>query len=323
MRRADKKQIFSITPIPLKSPESRLSRCLLNDKAVQADHAFILYANEDTAMQDSFDAYLEYVLLVEDTVRGLANGAPVEYRGLRVGTVMQVPWQFMSEQRNAARGYAIPVLIRFEPQRLDAESEMSLSEWQTRLQQMIAAGLRASLKSGNLPTGSLFVDLNFMLDAEPITTLDKFENMSVIPTTPTGLAQLEVKVSALLDKLNGLQIEPLLTGLEQNLQSSDLMLREVQAMVKDFRSVVQNPALQSVPETINQTLSDLQKTLDGFGPEAPAYQELTRSLQQLDKLLRDLQPAAKKIGEHPSSLIFDRSRGTDPTPTAPRAGESP
>lgn len=301
-----------------------------NDSAIEADHEFILFASEDAAMQGSYDEYLEYVLLVEGTVRGLANGAPVEYRGLRVGTVMQVPWQFTSEQRNAEQGYAIPVLIRLEPQRLDAENEMLLDQWQARLERMMQAGLRASLKSGNLLTGALFVDLNFMPDAEPITTLATFENMPVIPTTPTGLAQLEVKVSALLDKLNGLEIEPLLASLNQNLQSSDAMLKssdamlqEVRAMVVDFRDVMQNPALQSVPENINQTLSDLQKTLDGFGPEAPAYQELTRSLQQLDKLLRDLQPVAKKIGEQPSSLIFDRSRGTDPTPTAPRSGESP
>lgn len=296
---------------------------VVSDPIVKPDHEFVLYANEDAAKQGSYDLYLEYVLMIEDTVRGLVSGAPVEYRGIRIGTVMEVPWQFTSEERNAEQGYSIPVLIRLEPQRLDPEGEFSLNEWQQRLLGMMRSNLRASLKSGNLLTGSLFVDLNFIAEAEKITTLSQFEGKSIIPSTSIGLAQLESKVSNLLDKLNALEVEPLLAGLEQNMQTSNTMLKEVQSMVEDFRMIAQNPALRSLPENINQLVTELQKTLDGFGTDAPIYQELTRSLQQLDKLLRDMQPAAKKISEQPSSLIFDRSTGTDPMPTAPSSGDAP
>lgn len=294
-----------------------------NDPVVKAEHEFLLYADEEDARQGSYDQYLEYVLLVSDTVRGLVDGAPVEYRGLRIGTVMEVPWRFTSEERNEKQGFPIPVLIRLEPQRLDVENELTLEQWKTRLQRMIDNGLRASLKAGNLLTGSLFVDLNFLPDAKPVKQMERFETIAVIPTTPTGLAHLEVKVSSLLDKLNALEIQPLLTGLEQNMHSSDAMLKEVQALVEDFRNVTNNPALQTMPENLNQTLTELQQTLKGFNADSPAYNDLSQSLQRLEKLLRDIQPAAKTLSEQPSALIFDRNNGPDPQPKASQSGVSP
>src|SRR5690554_4642395 len=83
----------------------------------ETDSTFTLYGDEESARQGAFNHYLEYVLLVEDTVRGLSKGAPVEFRGIRLGTVVSVPWQFTSPERNSERGFAIPVLIRIEPQR--------------------------------------------------------------------------------------------------------------------------------------------------------------------------------------------------------------
>lgn len=293
-----------------------------NDRSVQDGHEFTLYANEEAALQGNFDLYLEYVLLIEDTVRGLKNGAPVEYRGIRVGTVMEVPWEFTSDQRNAEQGYAIPVLIRLEPQRLDPEGELSVEEWRERLLNMMQGGLRASLKSGNLLAGSLFVDLNFIDDAEPIESLSQFENVAVIPSTPSGLAQLEVKVFNLLDKFNALEVEPLIASLEQNLQTSDAMLEEVRTLVQDFRVLAKDPALKAAPANLNQVLIDIQETLTGYNNDSQAYQDLTRSLRRLDNILRDLQPAAKQISEQPSTLIFGRPETEDPQPTAPSSGES-
>ncbi|HET8700747.1 MAG TPA: MlaD family protein, partial [Nitrococcus sp.] len=60
--------------------------------AVTSGTVFKLYPDKASAREGSFDRFIEYVLLVKDTVRGLNPGAPVEYRGIRIGTVVSVPW---------------------------------------------------------------------------------------------------------------------------------------------------------------------------------------------------------------------------------------
>jgi len=284
----------------------------------QPDSIFTLYGDEESARQKAYTQYLEYVLLIEDTVRGLSKGAPVEFRGIRIGTVSNVPWKFTSPERNAQSGFAIPVLIRLEPQRLGGSEKVDIKEWADRFDRMLNAGLRASLKSGNLLTGSLFVDLNFQRDESVEFVARTFEGHQVLPTSSTGLAQIELKVSNLLDKLNQLEVEPILTGMDRNLESSETMLNEIRELTASIQTLVNASDTQQIPENINQTLTEIRATLQGLSPDSSAYKEMTGTLQRLEKLLRDLQPVARTLGEQPNALIFDRRNSDDPLPRAPK-----
>lgn len=51
-------------------------------KPVVSETTFELYTNEDAARQQIYDQFIEYVLLVDDTVRGLSKGAPRGVQGL-------------------------------------------------------------------------------------------------------------------------------------------------------------------------------------------------------------------------------------------------
>jgi paraquat-inducible protein B len=284
---------------------------------VRSEATFELFANEDAARQQTYDQYLEYVLLVDDTVRGLSKGAPVEFRGLRVGTVINVPWKFNSPERKKDFRYAIPVLIHLEPGRLADNGKADLEEWKSRIAQMLQRGLHATLKSGNLITGSVFVDLNMDQHAHKTYKRERFEGLPVMPTTATNLAQIEQKLSDLLDKLNGLKVEPVLSGLDKNLQQSEKTMQEIRALSQQVNQLLSQPDLQQMPANINQTMQELRTTLKGLSPESPAYQELTTTLQRLDKALRDIQPLARTLNEQPNAILFDRKPGNDPIPMAP------
>ncbi|HEY0906336.1 MAG TPA: intermembrane transport protein PqiB [Methylophilus sp.] len=289
-------------------------------KPVPSETTFELYANEEAARQQTYEQYLEYVLLVDDTVRGLSNGAPVEFRGLRVGTVMQVPWKFNSPARKKDFNYAIPVLIHLEPGRLADSGKADLNEWKTRLNSMLKHGLHATLKSGNLLTGSLFVDLNMDKHA-PKTRYKRetFEGLQVLPTSATSLAQIEEKLSDLLDKLNKLNVEPVLNGLDKNLQQSEQTLREIRALSQQVNEFVAQPEFQQMPANLNQTMQELRTTIKGLSPDSPAYQELSSTLQRLEKVLREVQPLVRTLNEQPNAILFDRKPGNDPLPLAPAA----
>jgi paraquat-inducible protein B len=286
---------------------------------VAPDDTFTLYADEDSARQGTFDRYLEYVLLVDDTVRGLSRGAPVEFRGVRVGTVAAVPWNFDAPQPDSRERFAIPVLIRIEPQRLGVDrGDMDLDDWRTRFDRFFDLGLRASLKSGNLLTGSLFVDLNFQRDLAGQHAPEEFAERAVFPTTSGGFALLEAQVTDLLTKLNDLEIEPLLEGLDTNLAASEAMLGEVRELSASLQTVLDDPETRAAAGNLNATLAELRETLEGVSPDSTAYRELTAAVTRMERLMRDLQPAARTLSDNPRALLFDSLDAEDPMPRAPR-----
>lgn len=288
-------------------------------RPVAPDATFDLYADEDSARQGTFDRYLEYVLMVDDSVRGLSRGAPVEFRGVRIGTVAAVPWNFTAPQPEGRAGFSIPVLMRIEPQRLGIENQdVDLAEWRERFARLFDLGLRASLKSGNLLTGALFVDLNFHRELADQHRAQTFAETSVFPTTSGGFALIEAQVTDLLAKLNDLEIEPLLAGLDRNLVASEAMLGEVQALSQSLQGMLDDPATRAVPTNLNATLEELRETLQGVSPGSSAYQELTGAVERLERLMRDVQPVARTLSENPRALLFDSLETEDPVPRAPR-----
>ncbi|AJY50532.1 MULTISPECIES: intermembrane transport protein PqiB [Halomonadaceae] len=286
---------------------------------VEANTRFTLYADEDAAREGTFNRYLEYVLLVDETVRGLSKGAPVEFRGVRMGTVAAVPWNFTAPQPDSRARFAIPVLIRIEPQRLGIEnSDINLEEWQARFERMFGLGLRASLKSGNLLTGALFVDLNFQRDPADEYVAERFSERDVFPTVAGGFAQIQAQVTDLLEKLNSLEVEPLLAGLDRNLQASEGVLNEVREVSASLNQLLNDPETQAIGGNLNGTLEELRSTLEGLSPSSSAYQELTTAIERLDRLMRDLQPLTRTLNDNPRALLFDNLDAQDPIPRAPR-----
>ena len=174
---------------------------------VDDDHQFVLHDNQENARRALYTQTLDYVLLVERSVRGLQAGAPVEYRGIRVGTVERVPWAFGAEGPNAMTDSPIPVLIRLEPQRVNHQSGIALPTWKEEISQMVDNGLRASLKAGNLLTGSLFVDLEFHQHAPAVDTTLTYRSVPVLPSVESGgLSKLEDQLHALLKTLSLIHI---------------------------------------------------------------------------------------------------------------------
>ena len=96
------------------------------------------------------------------------------------------------------------------------------------------------------------------------------------------------------------------------------MLTQARSLVQSMNSLLDNPETQGLPGNLNQTLVELRRTLDGLSPESSVYQDLTRTLNEVERLVRDLQPAARKISDDPRALLFDSIQTEDPIPRAPR-----
>lgn len=285
---------------------------------VESGTTFELYPDKISAREGSFNRFIEYVLLVKDTVRGLNPGAPVEYRGVRVGTVVSVPWKWLATRADELVDLAVPVLIRIEPRRIEGNAhELTLAQWQSRLERLMGRGLRASLKTGNLLTGALFVDLNFQPDP-PAYEHRTYQDREVFPVVSTGVAQIEQKVTGLLDKLNALQIEQVLDKLSRNLEISQATLAEFGKVTQAVHALLDDRAMRAIPANLNATLAELRNTVRGFSGDSEAYRQLTTTLERLDALMQELQPVIRTLREQPNALIFDKRDRPDPQPRAPR-----
>ncbi len=183
---------------------------------------------------------------------------------------------------------------------------------------MFGLGLRASLKNGSLLTGALFVDLNFQRDLADEYVAETFSERTVFPTVAGGFAQIQGQITDLLDKLNALEVEPLLAGMDRNLQASEQVLNEVRDVSRSVNELLSDPETRAIGGNLNSTLEELRSTLQGVSPSSPAYQELTTAIERLDRLMRDLQPLTRTLNENPRALLFDNLDTQDPTPRAPR-----
>ena len=77
--------------------------------------SFTIYGDVTTASNARYKLAAEYVLLVDESVRGLTVGAPVEYRGIEIGNVMAINSFPAVEGNILERDYPIPVIINIYP----------------------------------------------------------------------------------------------------------------------------------------------------------------------------------------------------------------
>lgn len=208
----------------------------------------------------------------------------------------------------------IPVLARIEVQRLshryaNAEKE----QWRALFGRQFKEGLRATLKTSSLLTGGKVVDLNFYPDA-PRFQPTKLAGYQVFPTVQAGLDQIERKVNQILDKFVDMDTAKTLNQVNHTLVTLEQTLKNVSAVSANLDKFTGQSATQQLPASLNDSLKQLQSTLQEYDANSQTNQDLRQSVQSLNQLMRELQPLVHSLNEQPSSLIFDRARPRDPEP---------
>ena len=163
-----------------------------------AGSQFPLFENFRAVTESRFTDKVPYLVYFDGSVRGLRAGAPVEFRGMRIGSVTDVALEIDPKQE-AVR---IPVTIDIEPQRISMPSDEAQPEPYATMAALVERGLRAQLKSGNLLTGELLVDLDFHPDSAP-AKLDTSGQYPRIPSVPTQLEVLTASITGPVEPARG------------------------------------------------------------------------------------------------------------------------
>lgn len=279
------------------------------------DHSdFTLFKDQASVLEGNLSQFINYVFLFQDSLAGLHPGAAVQYRGIRVGTVVSVPYIVDDKIYNTFNKHTIPVLARIEVQRLSHRyADSDHDQWRKLFEQQFRQGLRASVKTSSLLTGGKIIDLNFYNETAPYKAM-VIKKMPVFPTVTAGFDQIERKVNKILDKFADMDVEHTLVQVNQTLATLDKTLQSVRSVSNNLDKLTGQQATRELPDSLNQSLRQLQQTLQSYDGESRTNRELQKSISALNQMLRELQPLVRSLNEQPNALIFDRNSNPDPQP---------
>jgi paraquat-inducible protein B len=284
----------------------------------QEGQLFRLFETRASIFERTYTEKIYYILHFNESIRGLTVGAPVEFRGIKIGQVVDIKSEFDLKKASPR----ITVLIETEPQRwkvAGTDREATAEDSKEGLAKLVAKGLRAQLKTGSLLTGQLFVSIDFYPDA-PKAEIKYGEKFPEFPTIPAPLQIITARVNDLLSKIETVPIEQIGKDLGDTLQNvkqlseSKELLEAVQALnqtLQDARELAQNlntnvaPAITATLDRAQQTLVSVEGTL---GKDSPLQYELRLAIKELGESARSLRVLLEYLERHPDALIFGKGK---------------
>lgn len=236
-----------------------------------------------------FGEKLTYVLYFEDSLKGLNPGAPVMFRGTRVGSVSDIK-VVIDAQSESIR---VPVYIQLDEKEVDVVNAEPASngpgegdETQDRafINRLIAErGLRAQLEMQSLVTGQLLVQLDFFPDAPPVDPPKMIRGqIPEFPTIQSSLKQFAQKLENLPLKEVASAALQAIKSLDQLLSSPDVkgFVSEGKGMIIDFRGLIKNldqtlpPLVATLEEAIGEAKGLVQNVDSHIEPMASSFEEV-------------------------------------------------
>ena len=281
-----------------------------HDATPAADGAsFRLFNDEATAMAPP-DGEPHYIRMrFDQSLRGLAVGAPVEFLGMNFGHVVSVRMDY--DEKTQRFPFIVGAVIY--PERLGqanaklvalARKNGDNADISHMVGKLVEHGLRAQARTGNLLTGQLYIALDFLPHAAK-ANYDPDARPLEIPTAPGSFDKLQEQMVDIVGKLDKIPFDQIGNHLNDSLASLDATLKQVNG--------------QTLP-ALNGTLGDARKTLgmanNTLSADSPLQQNLGSTLQEVQRTMRSLRVLTDYLGVHPESLL--RGRQADPKPTEPK-----
>lgn len=278
---------------------------------------FTIYGDIATASNARYKLTAEYVLLVDESVRGLTVGAPVEYRGIEIGNVTAINTFPAVEGNILERDYPIPVIINIYPGKVrQPDTEEGLNAIKQTIRNWLRKDLRATLRMGNVLTGGLFVDLQHVSkpdDSDEIAVLNGYE---VIPTVSNEFTQITQKADAILDKINQLPLGDMVSNVLLAVEDMKLAAQSVETASDDFDLLIENVDTELLNTNLNQVLISLDSLLKNYSEGGLSQSEIKETVDTMQDTMRNLQPLLLKLNQSPNSLIFTDSNSSGIEPKA-------
>jgi len=288
----------------------------------------------------------KYVMYFDGSVNGLSVGAPVVFRGVKIGSVTDISLQEDIEDMTVR----IPVVAQINLDKFQMAGEEG--EGADYLRDLIERGLRAQLQYQSIVTGQRMIGFDFHPEA-PARFVSDTVGYPQIPTIQSATGQLaenleELPIKQLVERTNAL-----VGGLERMVNSPDMQEapRTLNLAAADARTLIEkidrevgllsadasetlNAATATIERAdrvltfeegppaelmnnINLTLTNTRETLGKFDATLDVLRSAVpdeRSKYQLHKALRELEESSSALGSlveylnrHPEALLRGKS----------------
>jgi paraquat-inducible protein B len=305
---------------------------------VVASFAILVVALIVVGSGKMFTRPVRFICMFQGNLNGLKVGAPVKVRGVQIGTVAAIELRLLPSQgqiRPGIKGLRLPVIIDVDRSQVLARGASGEALETSGFDEWIKRGMRAQLATESLLTGLLYIDLDLHPNTPIKFVLEPEGPYREIPTVQTDLAQLQERLTQVLEKFDKIDFQALvvsitdaansiktLTGspeLKATLESLKGTVANLNQAVISARALLNNanakvgPLIADIRESsdeANKTMKEtraalvsLQQTLD---PDAPLAVHLNRTLDSLDETSQSLGEFTDYLQRNPSVLIRGR-----------------
>ena len=263
---------------------------------------FELFSDRASAMRHPYTEIQHYRMYFKESLRGLSAGAPVDLHGIHVGEVSSFGIEYDQDEGI----FRFPVDVDFYSEMLREHyiagatraNDTTKASQREIVDRLVAAGMRARLKSGNLVTGQLYIDLDFVPHA-PRTAINWNTPRPQMPSVDGGLNALADKLGDIATKLDQVPVDQISAQLLKTLQELQGTLRGTSALVGHLNDDV-TPEVTAALGNARQALKAVESTLSDA---SPLQSDLRDTLKQLSRSARTLADLSDYLEQHPESLI--------------------
>jgi paraquat-inducible protein B len=234
-----------------------------------------------------FRKTLRAVCYFEGSVGGLNIGAPVVFRGVRIGSVTDVVLRLETTKLT----FVIPVYIELEPDKIRTvgPTPKKLGE---NLKIFIDRGLSARLETQSIVTGQMQVALDFHPDKTAKFAEFRVDTLTPeIPTIPTPLQELAKKIEQLPLEQIVKDIGSAVDGIKKVVTSPEItkFIQSASAAAEETKTLVHNLNVRIDPLVLNvdaavkdarKLLQDVDKQVEPLGPT------IQKSFEGIEKTIK-------------------------------------
>ncbi|MDP0501219.1 MAG: MlaD family protein [Verrucomicrobiota bacterium JB022] len=255
-----------------------------------------------------------FLLYFDETVNGLAVGAPVKFKGVPIGRVSDVRIRYNQSPETTA----IPVFIEIDTRRLEEDLGVQAD---LRDEEVLAAeiqdGLRGKLVVTSYISGQLYIELDYVQTPVPLEFPHQQRiEYKEIPTEPSVLAQVGSSASDIVARFSAIDMKTINDETIRLLRNSNAVVEALdvgainQELVRTTQNVNQTLVDADIPALVAQsrdTLAQVQALATKLeGHVDPAMADYHALAQRLDTTLGSVENAANGLSStvQPQSALY-------------------
>jgi len=231
-----------------------------------------------------FENREKVVMYFTGSVDGLNKGAPVNVRGVKVGTVIGISIEFQPVDGD----FFIPVLVQFEPDAVEDVRSIEVPDPDIdHLKYMIEElGLRAQLSLQSVLTSQMAIQLDYHPDTE-----FQYHGDGKLPEIPT----IPMTIEKISEQLQSLRMEKIHKDITSTLYSINKIVSSPDT-IETIRSL--NKTMKTVDELARNINENLQ----------PLADNTNKTLGSVDALAQKINSNVQPLAENTRSTLLDAQK---------------